>query len=231
MATETVAQAITDIRKEFPNMRGVNNEEETKQFVIERILRALDWDQALPREVKKEYPVSKDNKDKVDYALNPNLLTMVFVEAKAPGVNFDNKPVQQLLKYCFQEAVNLAVLTDGRRWWLYLPDYKGPQGENLHWSKKRFSEIDIIDETIDGERRPKKIPTEFERFLAKDKVSSGEAVEAGKSIIDDRMVQQIVENGMRDAWNNILTAPSQELIKLLTESTADQCGVKPSKKL
>ena len=34
MAGETIAQAISDIRKQFPNMEGLDNEEETKQFVI-----------------------------------------------------------------------------------------------------------------------------------------------------------------------------------------------------
>jgi predicted type IV restriction endonuclease len=220
MAAETVAQAISGIRKEFPNMDGLGSEVDVKSFVIERILLALDWNQTLPREVKKEYPVGKD---KVDYALNPDSPTMVFVEAKKPGVNFD-KPVQQLLKYCFQEAVNLAVLTDGRIWWLYLPEHKGPQGESLHWSKKRFYEIDIIN------GGPAAIQNEFEKFLSKEKVSSGEAVEAARSEIDERDAIAVAHKDMVDTWNDFVTKPSDELIKLLTGSIASLKDVKPNKR-
>ena len=136
--------------------------------------------------MKKEYTVGKD---KADYALNPDSPTAVFVEAKRPSVNLENHQ-SQLLKYCFQQAVNLAVLTNGRTWWLYLPKYEGPQGEGLHWSKRRFSEIDI---TSGG---PTKIQKEFEKFLAKEKVSSGEAVDAGKGVID----KEIIDTRVKRLW-------------------------------
>lgn len=219
MATETIAQAITGIRKTFSNMDNLS-EVDVKSFVIERILVALDWILYEPEEVKKEYVVGKD---KVDYALNPDSPTAVFVEAKKPAVKLDNHE-QQLLKYCFQQAVNLAVLTNGRTWRLYLPQYQGPHGKGLHWSEKRFSEIDI---TSGGTA---KIQKEFEKFLTKEKVSSGEAVESGKGVIDIGVNDGIVEKGMVEAWNNIVTTAPDDLIKLLTESTASLCNVKPSKK-
>ncbi len=225
MAVETVEQAIKGIRNKYPNMDSLKNEGETKQFVVERILRALDWEQILEEEVKKEYPVDPVGKDKVDYALNPDSPTMVFVEAKASGVNFDNKPVQQLLKYCFQRTVNLAVLTDGRRWWLYLPQYQGPQGKGLHWSERRFSEIDI---TSGG---PAKIQREFEKFLSKEKVSSGKAIEAAQIEIDKKINEKIAKNGIVDAWNKIVSTPSEDLVKVLTDATYSLCGVKPNKPL
>ena len=218
MAAETIAQAISGIRRTFPNMDGLS-EEDVKLWVIERILAALDWNSFDPGEMKKEYTVGKD---KVDYALNPDSPTAVFVEAKKPAVTLDNHE-HQLLKYCFQQAVNLAVLTNGRTWRLYLPQYQGPQGEGLHWSEKRFSEIDI---TSGGTA---KIQKEFERFLTKGKVSSGGAVEAGKVVINIGINDTIVKKGMVETWNNVLTTPSEDLIKLFTESTAGVCGSKPTK--
>ena len=220
MATETVAQAIAGIRKTFPNMDGLDNEEDSKQFVIERILRALDWDLYDPKEIKKEFQVDKD---KVDYALHPNWPTAaVFIEAKKPAVNLENHQ-SQLLKYCFQQAVNLAVLTNGRTWWLYLPKYDGPQGEGLHWTKKRFSPIDITSGT------PASIGKKLERFLFKERVSSGKAVEDAQKEIDGEINDEIAEKGMVEAWNDLVATPSEDLIKLLTESTFQHCDVKPTK--
>ncbi len=218
MATETVTQAISDIRKQFPDMDGLDNEEDVKLFVIERILEALDWNLRRRGEVKKEYRVGKD---RADYALNPDLPTAVFIEVKKPAVHLENHE-RQLLNYCVQQAVNLAVLTNGRIWWLYLPEHKGPQGESLRWSQKRFSEIDI---TSGG---PAKIAKEFEKFLSKERVSSGEAVESAKGEIEEREARAAVRKEMVETWNTVLTAPSEGLINLLTESTPSLRDVKPN---
>ena len=227
MAAETVAQAISGIRKNFPNMDGVDNEEDAKSYVIEKILRTLGWDHTEPGEVKKEFKVGKR---RADYALNPNWPTAeVFIEAKSPTVKLNDNHDYQLLNYCFQQAVDLGVLTNGRTWWLYLPMYAGPQGESLRWSQKRFCEIDIIDQTIDGKRQQSKISTAFERFLTKERVSSGDAVKAAKGIIDDREKADRAEKGMVEAWNHLVATPSEELIKMLTDSTFQICDVKPGK--
>ncbi len=222
MAAETVAQAISDIRKQFPNMDGLNNEEETKQFVIERILEDLGWNHRAPEEVKRELKV-KLSSDRPDYTLNPNLPTAVFIEAKKSGEPLERHE-KQLLTYCIQQVVNLAVLTNGRTWWLYLPNHGWRQGEGQQWSKKRFSEIDI---TSGG---PAAIQKEFERFLTKEKVSSGEAVEAARSEIDERDAIAVARKDMVETWNGFVTKPSDELIKLLTGSIASLKDVKPNKR-
>ena len=218
MAAETVSQAITDIR----NMDNLNelDEARTKLFIVERLLEDLGWNLRSPKEVEPEYRVGKD---KADYALNPNSPTTVFIEAKKTSVNLEGHQ-GQLLRYCFDQTVNLGVLTNGRIWWLYLPRYEGPQEEGLKWAEKRFCEIDI---TSGG---PAKIQKEFDTFLAKDNVLSGDAIKVAKDRINGQVEMEIAQKGMRDAWNNVLTAPSEDLIKLLTESTASVCGVKPNKK-
>ena len=97
MAAETIAQAVTDIRKKYPNMDGLKNEEETKQYVIERILEDLGWNHRDPEEVKREFRVKLSN-DRPDYALNPNLPTAVFIEAKNATEPLE-KHEKQLLTY------------------------------------------------------------------------------------------------------------------------------------
>jgi predicted type IV restriction endonuclease len=219
MAAETVAQAISGIRKTFPDMDALN-EAETKLFIIGRLLEDLGWNFKDPKEVKPEYRVGND---KADYALNPDLSTAVVIEAKKPDVKLGTTPDQQLLRYCFQQAVNLAVLTNGRTWWLYLPQYVGSQGENLHWNKKRFSVIDITS------GKPSVIEKEFERFLTKEKVSSGEAVKEATDIINKKLEWEKAKKGMVDAWNNLIAEPPDNLITLLNESTFQVCNVRPGK--
>ena len=217
MATETISDAISGIRN-MDNLNGLD-EARTKIYIVERLLEDLGWNLRSPKEVEPEYRVGKD---KADYALNPNAPTAVFIEAKNPTVNLEGHQ-GQLLRYCFQQAVNLGVLTNGRMWWLYLPRYEGPQGDGLTWGEKRFCEIDI---TNGG---PKAIQTQFEKFLAKGNVSSGEAVDAGKKIIDAKIYDKILKEKMVEAWNDVVIKPSEDLIKLFTDSTVSLCGLRPNK--
>ena len=222
MAAETIADTIKDIRNKFPNMDSLN-EQEVKKFVIERILKDLNWNLFDPKEFKPEYRVGNG---RADYALNPDLPSIaVFIEVKKPSVNLENaKHPGQLLRYCFDRTVNLGVLTNGRIWWLYLPRYEGPQEEGLKWTEKRFCEIDI---TNGG---PTKIQKEFNTFLAKERVSSGEAVEAGKVIIDEREAIAKAQREIVEKWNTALTAPSDGMIKLVIDSVNSMKDVKPNKR-
>ena len=221
MAAETIAHAVSEIRKTFPNMNSLN-EQDVKKFVVERILTALDWNLFNPKEFKPEYRVGDG---RADFALNPESPSIaVFIEVKKPAVNLENaKHPGQLLRYCFDQTVNLGVLTNGRTWWLYLPRYEGPQREGLKWAEKRFCEIDIAN------GGPKAIQTQFEKFLTKEKVSSGDAVESGKKIIDAELEKEKAKKGIVEAWNDLVAAPSEDLITLLNESTFQGCGVKPGK--
>jgi hypothetical protein len=93
----------------------------------------------------------------------------------------------------------------------------------LKWAEKRFCEIDIAN------GGPKAIQTQFEKFLTKEKVSSGDAVESGKKIIDAELEKEKAKKGIVEAWNDLVAAPSEDLITLLNESTFQGCGVKPGK--
>ncbi len=209
---ETISQAVANVRKLF-NLDDLN-EEDTKLYVVERLLENLGWNLRDPREIKREYRVGKD---RADYALNPDSPTAVFIEIKKPAVHLENHQ-RQLLNYCFQQVVNLAVLTNGRTWWLYLPRYEGIQEKGLHWSEKRFSKIDITN------GRPSDIQKEFERFLTKEKVSSGEAVEYAKARIDEKVRITEAQKGMLEAWNQIVVTPHNDLIGLLRNTSTEICG-------
>ncbi len=214
---ETISQAIADVRRNLD--LGNLNENETRKFVVDRMLSALQWNLFSPSDMLPEYKVGPE---KVDYALNPDTPGMAFLEIKKPGVILEGPPQQQLLKYCWDQNVQLGILTNGRLWWLFLPKYEGPPGgPGLRWTEKRFSQIDIKN------GKPPELQKEFERFLSKEKVSSGEAVESAKTELTKIRDEVEAEKKIIETWNSIVATPSQHLTKLLIDSTFAQHGVKP----
>ena len=109
------------------------DESATKQAVVLRLLSVAGWDTFDISQIVPEYTVGNR---RVDYALRPGTPNAVFIEVKRPSENLERHQ-QQLLEYCFQEGVNLAVLTNGRTWWLYLPLQAGS------WEQRRFLSIDL----------------------------------------------------------------------------------------
>ena len=110
-----IAQAVEQIRNAVS--LSVLDESATKQGVVLNLLSLAGWDTFDVSQVVPEYMVGNR---RVDYALRPGSPNAVFIEVKRPGENLERHQ-QQLLEYCFQEGVKLAVLTNGRTWWLYLP--------------------------------------------------------------------------------------------------------------
>ena len=126
-----IAQAVEQIRNTVS--LSVLDESATKQGVVLRLLSLAGWDTFDVSQVVPEYTVGNR---RVDYALRPGSPNAVFIEVKRPGENLERHQ-QQLLEYCFQEGVKLAVLTNGRTWWLYLPLQAGS------WQQRRFLTIDL----------------------------------------------------------------------------------------
>ena len=117
-----IAQAVEQIRNTVS--MGVLDESATKQGVVLRLLSLAGWDTFDISQVVPEYTVGTR---RVDYVLRPGSPNAVFIEVKRLSENLERHQ-QQLLEYCFQEGVKLAVLTNGRTWWLYLPLQGGELG-------------------------------------------------------------------------------------------------------
>ena len=126
-----IAQAVEQIRNTV-SVGGLD-ESATKQGVVLRLLSLAGWDTFDISQVVPEYTVGTR---RVDYVLRPDSPNAVFIEVKRLGENLQRHQ-QQLLEYCFQEGVKLAVLTNGGPWWLYLPLQSG------NWEQRRFLTIDL----------------------------------------------------------------------------------------
>ena len=208
-----IAQAVAQIRNTVS--LSVLDESATKQGVVLRLLSLAGWDTFDISQVVPEYTVGTR---RVDYALRPGSPNAVFIEVKRPGENLERHQ-QQLLEYCFQEGVKLAVLTNGRTWWLYLPLQAGS------WEQRRFLTIDLeVQEPSVVERR-------FLECLSPERVGSGQAIGDAEALVASQQRAEIIGKTIAAAWTQIVETPDELLVELISETTERICGFKPEPEL
>ena len=208
-----IAQAVEQIRNTVS--QSVLDESATKQGVVLRLLNLAGWDTFDISQVVPEYTVGTR---RVDYVLRPGSPNAVFIEVKRPGENLERHQ-QQLLEYCFQEGVKLAVLTNGRTWWLYLPLQSG------NWEQRRFLTIDLeVQEPNVAERR-------FMEYLSPERVDSGQAVRDAEDLVESQHRAETIGQAIAAAWTQILEPPDELLVDLISETTERICGFKPEPEL
>lgn len=187
------------------------DEAATKQAIILPLLHKLGWDTYNIDEVKPEFIV--ENR-RVDYSLRLNNTNEVFLEIKKAGEDLDRFQ-EQLLDYSFRQGVELAVLTNGKTWWFYLPTKKGD------WKTRKFYTIDII------QQEPQDVVQRFIDLLSRSSVQTGKALQHAESIYKGKQKKKLIEETIPEAWNKIITEPDSLLIDLLSETTEKMCGFKP----
>jgi predicted type IV restriction endonuclease len=187
------------------------NEETTKLCVVLPLLVRLGWDRDNPLEVAPEYAVGTG---RVDFCLKQNEEAAVFLEVKRLGEPLDDHQ-QQLLRYAFERGVSLAALTDGVRWWLYLPTQPGS------WEQRRFFTIDL------KQQEPDDAATQLRRFLEKSAVFSGTALSAAQELHNSRKKERQVREALPSAWRELCDDPDSELIELLSAKVEGCCGHNP----
>lgn len=185
------------------------DEASIKHAVILRILALLGWDTYNVNEVQPEFPVG--DRKKVDFALACGNNEWVFIEAKRGGEDLD-KHQEQLLNYSFRHGVEIAILTNGKIWWFFLPLRKGS------WKKRRFYVVDLFKPDADD------IARHFIDLLSKENIVSGKAVERAEEIY---RTNQILES-MPKAWNKLIGGYDRRIVSLITETTKELCGYEPS---
>lgn len=161
--------------------------------VILPLLNKVGWNTDDPTEVKPEHSTDAGA---VDWALRIGDVNRIFVEAKAGSV--DLKACEdQLEKYCRAAKPDLAVLTNGTHWWLYLPPTRRKDAKI-----RRFLEFDINDE-------PREVADKFQRFLDRDKMATEQSVKstvkAARALFDERENYRAVMRQLTEAWNGLLT--------------------------
>lgn len=187
------------------------DEAATKQGIILPLLSKLGWDCFNVAEVYPEYGVEER---RVDFALRIDSVNKVLLEAKRPAEDLE-KHQRQLLEYSFTEGVKLAVLTNGRTWWFYLPLNEGG------WEERKFYAVDM-------EVQPcLEIGGKFSDYLSKANVGSGDAVRNAEKASDGLNKEKRLRSALPRALEKILSDAGDEITDLLAGTTEQLCGFRP----
>ena len=162
-----LAQTISDILQCKQTIEDHKfDETATKQYIVLPILRSLDWqdDNLYTLEV---FPEKKVGGGKVDYALQQDDTSLVFIECKRWGTSIE-KYQAQICQYAFQAGIEIAIITNGKIWDFYLPNLTSTSARRvIPWEDRIFCSIDleIQQEAV----------SDFQKYLSKSNVEQGKA--------------------------------------------------------
>lgn len=167
-------------------------------MVILPLLGQLGWDIANADEIypQKELPGA----GKVDYDLQVGRDSRVFVEVKNWKIELKSgdEPEKQLERYCRAGKPKLAVLTNGRQWWLYLLPRRWTKSAKL--GDYHFLELSLTDGAREVEKN-------FRQFLSRVNMSSKQSVDQALSnahnLLGERIDDAAIMQGLTEAWNEL----------------------------
>ena len=192
----------------FPNEASVSH------GILIPLLQQLGWDPAEPDQVMPEYV---SGRGRVDFALCTSAgRPAVFIEVKGVGRSLDGD--RQLFEYAFHEGVPLCILTDGREWSFYLP---GAQGS---YNDRRVYRLQLDDRSVEDSQ------STLRRYLDRERVRSGAALEAATTDYRDAAAKREAARSIPEAWLQIVGAPEDLLIELVSDQAEALGGFRPAPK-
>ena len=187
------------------------NEQSISQGIVLRVLQELGWDTWDTAVV---WPEFKTGEGRVDFALcHPATKPAVFTEVKQPGKAEDS--VRQALEYAFHAGVPFVVLTDGKTWSFYLPAEQGS------YEDRRIYKLDLF------ERPPAEASETLQRYLARSRVESGEALEMARKEYRSRNRRSQARDAIPEAWRELVEKGDELLVDLLAGAVESKTGVHP----
>ena len=190
---------------------GDREEKAVEIAVIVPLLQQLGWRTHIVTEV---YPQRKlPNNQRPDFELQVDSKSRVVVEVKkwAADLNADNE--KQLQAYCQEVDPDLAALTNGHRWWLYVGPWKRPTGGALR---------PFLDFDIDGDAE--EVEGNFWEFLSRENLTAQQdvnrTVAAAKARRRSQQRRAEIMRRLRDVWNDLEINERSlfEVVKTLAES-------------
>ncbi|MCX7886458.1 MAG: type I restriction enzyme HsdR N-terminal domain-containing protein [Verrucomicrobiae bacterium] len=189
----------------FPNEKAVS------QGIVLRLLQELGWDVYDPTVVWPEYQTGGG---RADFALcNPATKPCVFIEVKQPGKAEEG--VRQSLEYAFHTGVPFIVLTDGCTWSFYLPAEQGS------YEDRRVYKLDLFERPSDEAAKI------LHRYLLRDRVTTGEALEDARKEYRNRNRRLQAKNAIPDVWRELVEKGNEDLVELLASAVEVKVGVRP----
>ena len=187
------------------------NEQSISQGVVLRILSELNWDVYDTNVVWPEFATGEG---RVDFALcDPPSKPKCFVEVKQQGKAEDG--VRQALEYAFHSGVPFVVLTDGQTWSFYLPAEQGS------YEERRVFKCDLF------ERTNEEAAGILQRYLGRERVASGEALDAARSEYRSKSRRLVARQTIPEAWRELVERDDELLRDLLIDAVESKAGFRP----
>lgn len=180
--------------------------------IVVPILEELGWDASEPDEVIPEF---SSGRGRVDFALcTAARRPSVFIEVKGVGRSLEGD--RQLFEYAFHQGVPLCLLTDGREWSFYLPSGQGS------YEERRVYRLQI------DERSATDSSTVFHRYLARERIKTGDALAAATADYRDAAAKREAARVLPRAWAQLLLGPEDLLVELLSDQVEAISGFRPT---
>jgi len=188
----------------------VNSEPNAQRFIIDPILSVLDWSVNDPDRVETEFKIYLNGKFArlADYALlegGNHSKPLVLIEAKAPG-KMSIEGEEQLFNYGYLTSSPILVFSDGKHW-----DFYKSYDPHHEAKERKFCSLDLMDDDIAY------IIESLEKYLARDKVVSGEAYRNAEQDFAQLKQLEHAKGEFRKWWNAQLKAPSEDLASVAKE--------------
>ena len=188
------------------------NEQSISQGIVLRVLHELGWESWDTTVVWPEYQTGEG---RADFALcHPPTKPCIFIEVKPPGKAEDG--VRQALDYAFHSGgVPFVVLTDGKTWSFYLTMEQGS------YEDRRVFKLDLF------ERAPTEAATVLERYLRRDQVQAGAALESARTEHRRRNRRAQARAMIPEAWKELVEKGDEMLVELVTDTVESKAGIRP----
>lgn len=215
---DAISQAIAYV-KDLPDLQELS-ESAIKQGIVLRVLSAAGWDTFDLSEVQPEYRSANTT---IDFALmssssgrgRTTASPLVFVEVKLPGENLESDRFErQLVNHCSRNNVSLGVLTNGLKWLLL---YVSTDRESR---ESRYCETDLSGDADTA-------ADDLNRFLAKDRVTSGQAARSAERALQERNQNVVVRQAILDGWRQVVRGLDEGLIELVATASEQRAGERP----
>ena len=206
--------ALSKIKSQQLHLANLN-ERAVELGVILPLLKRVGWD---TEDLTQIYPQETpgNGRDAVDYALKIGGKSRVFIEAKKWGANLDDH-VAQLRDYCnaspVKEKPELAVLTNGRQWRLYLRPLSSRNKKHTP-ELRRFIDFDITNYD------PRKVEECFRQFLARTSISSIKKTVGAAKVLRVKYINDVnVMGKLNKVWNKLVAHPDEwaEVLSFLAQ--------------
>ena len=215
---DSITQSVSDINN-IPAL-GDLSETAVKQGVVLRLLSAAGWNAFDLTEVEPEF---RTGNTRVDFALKASSSSRsreaptprVLIEVKSLDDNLESGRLErQLMGHCAREDVSLAVLTNGNNWLLFF--WSEGNGRREH----RFCEIDLAKD-------PEAASDEINRYLSRDRVSTGQAARSAERALQDRNRDETTQRAILEGWRQVVWGLDEGLVELVATASGQKTGDRP----